>query len=225
MNYLQLCQTLRQECGASGDGPASVTSQTGESLRFVNWIRRAYLKIQTAHQGHRRWLHVTGTHALTADIAGYARSTIVASRFGEWDRRDWVVYPTADGVTSATDLVEISYADYERMYVFKSVASAKPIHFAIGPDEKVYLGPAPTAGITLRYRYWKGPQSLATNSEEPELPEANHWIIVYEAMKYYARREAAVEIMDSAVENFGLELDRLERQQLEQASWMEETLA
>jgi hypothetical protein len=225
MNYLELCQTVRQECGAEGNGPSSVSGQTGESLRFVNWVRRAWLKVQTSRNSWR-WLHATTTKVLSAGVAEYAQSGIVVSRFGRWDRTNWVVYPTASGVTASTPLSEISYDEYEQTYVHRSVANGTPIHFAIGPDEKVYLGPAPDAtGWTLRCRYYKGAQTLTNNTDEPECPADYHWIIVYEAMKYYARREAAAEIMEDAIRNYDQEEYRLERDQLERPQAHEETLA
>lgn len=224
MNYLQLCQTVRQECGASGNGPSSVTDQTGESLRFVNWVNRAWLKIQTSRNSWR-WMHATATLALTEDVAGYAKTALVASRFGRWDRCNWVVYPTADGVTASTALHEIPYDEYERKYIHRSVDSGLPVEFAIGPDDKVYLGPAPAAGYTLRFRYYKGAQTLSGNTDEPELPADYHWIIVYEAMKYYARREAATEIMEDARINYEQEEYRLERDQLDTVTAYDETLA
>jgi hypothetical protein len=129
-------------------------------------------------------------------------------------------------VTASTPLTEISYEDYEAMYIHRSVENGTPIHYAIGPDEKVYLGPAPdSTARTMRCRYYKGAQTLANNTDEPECPADYHWIIVYEAMKYYARREAAAEIMEDAIRNYDQEEYRLERDQLETVTAHEETLA
>lgn len=225
MNYLQLCQTLRQECGATGNGPASVADQTGESLRFVNWIQQAYRRIQTS-RATWRWMHTTSTLELTEDQASYAKTALVASRFGRWDPRNWVIYPTASGVTASTPIHQIPYDDFEQMYVHRSVDSGTPIHFAIGPDDKVWIGPAPDGtGWTLRFRYWKGVDTLSGNTDEPEMPADYHMIIVYEAMKYYARREAAQEVMDDAERMYSAEEFRLERDQLEQMETWQETLA
>lgn len=224
MNYLTLCQTVRQECGAAGNGPASVVDQTGESLRFVNWVRRAWLKIQTARNSWR-WMNATSTLALNDGVGSYDKSVLVASRFGRWDPTNWVVYPTASGVTASTPLYQLSYDEFERLYILQGVDSNVPLHYAFGPDDKVYIGPAPTAGYTLRFRYYKGAQTLSGNTDTPELPEDHHWIIVYEAMKYYARREAAAEIMEDANRNYEQEEYRLERDQLPTMTAYEETLA
>lgn len=225
MDYLTLCQTLRRECGDPGDGPASVVGQTGAALRFVNWANRAWLKIQTS-QPNWNWMRSTATKELTESVQGYVRSGIVASRFGRWDLKNWVVYPTASGITASTPLAFMEFDDFEQQFVFKAVEDGLPKVFTIGPDEKVYLGPAPDAtGYTIRTRYIKGAQTLSANADVPELPEDYHWIIVWEAMKYYARREAAGEIMSAAVEGYGLELDRLMRDQLDIGEWEGDTLA
>lgn len=223
MNYLQLCQTLRQECAAPGDGPSSVLSQSGESLRFVNWIQRAYLKIQTAQRW--KWMNATSTLALTESQSSYVKTDLVASRFGAWDPRQWVVYETASGLTDASRLIKLDYEDFEARYIFGANDDGRPRFYAIGPDDKVYLAPAPAAGYTLRFRYWKSADTLSGNTDEPEMPADYHWIIVYEAMKYYARREAAPEIMEDAIRNYDEEEARLMRDQLDPIEWTEETLA
>jgi len=225
MNYLQLCQTLRQEVGATGNGPASVVSQTGESLRFVNWIQRAYLKVQTS-QMNWRWMHATSTLALTLSQQNYAKTDLVASRFGRWDPRNWVVYETAEGVTDATKLVRLEYDDFEQRFIHKSVSDGRPKWYAIGPDDSIYIAPAPDAtGYTLRFRYWKSADTLSGNTDEPEIPADYHWIIVYEAMKYHARREAAPELMEDAIRNYDEEEARLMRDQLDPIEFSDETLA
>ena len=225
MNYLQLCQTLRQEAGAAESGPASVTSQTGESLRFVNWVARAWLKIQTSRNAWR-WMHATTTKALSESTANYAKTSFVASRFGRWDKTNWVVYATADGLTTCTPMVEIPYDEFERKYIHRSVSDGRPVEYAIGPDDSVWIGPAPdSTGYTVRFRYFKSAQTLSNNTDEPELPADYHWIIVYEALKYYARREAAPEIMADAIRNYEMEEYRLERDQLITMTAWDETLA
>ncbi len=42
MNFLSLCQRLRSEARIPGTGPSSVTGQTGELAKIVEWITTAY---------------------------------------------------------------------------------------------------------------------------------------------------------------------------------------
>ena len=46
MNYLAIVQELHELAGCSGPLPATVSGATGETLRLVNWVRRAWDMIQ-----------------------------------------------------------------------------------------------------------------------------------------------------------------------------------
>lgn len=48
MNYLELVNRARVECGVSGNALTAVTGQSGENARFTGWINSAYVDIQTA---------------------------------------------------------------------------------------------------------------------------------------------------------------------------------
>ena len=65
MNFLDLCQRLVQETGIADEGPATVTGQTGDMGRIVNWINDAWLKIQSI-RADWNWAWSTGTSTLTA---------------------------------------------------------------------------------------------------------------------------------------------------------------
>ena len=47
MNFLQLAQRLRREMNDTGEGPYSVTNQTGRNLAYVDAIRESWLDIQS----------------------------------------------------------------------------------------------------------------------------------------------------------------------------------
>ena len=49
LNFLQLCQKLRQEAGISGSGPLTTVNQTGELYRVVDWVQQSYNDIQEKH--------------------------------------------------------------------------------------------------------------------------------------------------------------------------------
>ena len=60
MNYLQLVNRARVECGVSGASNALTTVQnaTGESARMANWINSAWVDIQTAKEDWQ-WLRTS----------------------------------------------------------------------------------------------------------------------------------------------------------------------
>lgn len=48
MNYLQLVNRARVECGVSGNALATTQNQTGENARFTSWVSTAYVDVQSA---------------------------------------------------------------------------------------------------------------------------------------------------------------------------------
>ena len=65
MNFLDLCQRLVQETGIADGGPATVTGQTGDMARVVDWINDSWLKIQSM-RADWNWAWGTGTATLNA---------------------------------------------------------------------------------------------------------------------------------------------------------------
>lgn len=220
--YLQLAAKLRQECGASGSGPTAVTNQTGEYKRLVEWIAEAYTNIQNKHRGNWRWLVSEFSIATVADDDEYAYTdatdTVVSAtiaRFARWRKDNLRIYLTSAGVATETFLPFMPWQDFRNTYKLGSVSSGTPACWSIDPRNNIRLGPKPSAIYTVTGEYHKGPQTLAANSDEPEMPAAFHQLIVYEAMQYYAAFESAPEVWQRAKEAHRKMMRDLEVDQLE----------
>ena len=75
--------------------------------------------------------------------------------------------------------------------------------FCLHPNRGLALGPVPNADeYTVSGGYFKSPQALSANADIPECPEQFHEIIVWRAMLFYARYEAAPEIYQDAEINY-----------------------
>ena len=86
MNYLQLVNRARTECGVSGNNLTTTVGQTGENSRFTNWINTAYVDIQTARED---WDFLRGTFQFNtvAQQQNYSSTDAgIASDFGNWKR-------------------------------------------------------------------------------------------------------------------------------------------
>ena len=223
MTFLELCQELRRESGAAGTGPTAVTSQTGENLRLVNWVKESWRRIQRARDTWR-WMRADAAgYSLVAGTASYLRSAIVASRFGRWIRDSiFLVHPT----TSMKVYPEFMEWDKFRLNFLHGATpdNSQPQWFSIAPDESLYFHPPPDVAYVLRASYQKSAQELTANADEPEMPEDFHMAIVYGALMLYARYEAAQEILGEAKQSYTSEMQRLERTQLERMDAFTETL-
>jgi hypothetical protein len=85
VNYLQLVNRLRQNCGVSGSDLTTVVSQTGESLRLCNWINEAWMDIQSVFHGWQ-WMRSTVTFPTVSAQPTYTATQMGLTDFGSWAR-------------------------------------------------------------------------------------------------------------------------------------------
>jgi hypothetical protein len=216
MNFLQLAQTLRQEAGASGNGPAAVTGIVGESKRLVDWINRAWIEIQGMHDV---WDFMRepfsfnvpqGDGQVTPAQAGL-------SGFRYWHRETFRCQRTAIGIEDEQWLVEWEYQTFRNTYRFnlQRELQGRPMVFAIYPNGKdIMFGPLPDAEYTVVGEYQRLPTPLVNAEDEPDIPEHLQYAIVYKALEYYGFYESAAEVIQRAQKQFVAIKAQLEREML-----------
>lgn len=222
MNFLQLAQKLRQKCGGSGTGPATVVGQTGESKDFVDWINEAWLLIQ-AHESNWKWMRKPFSFTTTAGKNFYLPSATVGetgitdlAKYHDLD--SWRCYLTATGRTDEGFLVPWHYQLWRDAYDFGANATLqdRPSVFAIRDNDRaIMLGPIPNDVYTITGEYQSVPTELADDTDVPGLPDRFHMAIVYRAMMLYAKQEAAQEVYADGEEEFNKMLAALRIDQLE----------
>lgn len=218
--YLQLCQSLRQECGIDGTGPTSVTGQTKDLARVVDWVKNSWTQIQSRHEAWR-WMRSTFIVNTVANDDTYAygdctdsRLSATITRFKRWWERDddgygnMLCYLTATGVSDQQTLGYLPWSNFRYLYKRGSQTNNRPVHFTIDPQNNIVLGPKPDAVYTITGEYQMSAQTLTDNTDTPEMPADYHMLIVYTAMEKYAGYTSAPEIMSRAT----LEGNRLMRQ-------------
>ncbi|HYN54401.1 MAG TPA: hypothetical protein VES38_06825 [Methylotenera sp.] len=214
MTFLQICQRLRQEAGISGIGPSTVVSQTGEMRRIVDWVNTAYEDIQLA-RSNWNWMRGDFSFNTTANDYDYtAAEAGIASRFSQWDVDTIKSFRTSVGVSNEFELGELFYSHYRSIYLTGSQSADTPVCFSIGPDRKLLLGPKPNGIFTVSGQYWKSPQVLAANADEPEMPAEYHMLIVWMALEQYGLYESAGECVMRGQKNSKRYMNRLEINQL-----------
>jgi hypothetical protein len=214
MNYLQLSQRLRQECGVAGTGPISVTGQTGEARRLVDYVNTAWLEIQGLHD---QWNFMRSTFSFqtSANVGEYTPATIGLTDRRYWDTDTFRAYLTSVGTDDEQWLVEWDYQIFRDTYRFGAQTPGRPMVFAIRPqDSAIMLGSIPDAVYTVTGEYQRTPTAMATNDAIPDIPEHLHMVIVYKAMEYYALFESAGEVLTQARTGYGRLISQLEREQL-----------
>ena len=204
MNFLQLVRRTMSECGASGGALPTVIGQTGEAARFVGWVVSAWDAIQLAHPNWN-WMRDDFSFTTATGVATYTPALSgIATRFGSWD-----------GHSIQCDGSDMSWFDYPTFRTASRLSTTQSRPFiAATKSIDLSLSPTPSGAFTISGEYFKSPQTLALDADVPEMPDRFHLAIVYQAMKYYARYEAAGEVMVAAEKDYKSILRKLEIDQL-----------
>jgi len=202
MNFLEGVQRFRQECGASGSGPASVVGQKGEMLRFVSWYQTACEEIESKYFDWQ-FLWASGPLSLVADQSVYLPAVLPS---------DLNIFDT-DSFRLDGALLDKAIA-YETLSGDLATQSSKPVSVITRPDGGLIIDPAPDQSYTLTFDYFRVPKALVNNNDAPNIPERYHRVILGRAMMLYANFESAPEIKAQGEEMYAVALRQLESSQL-----------
>lgn len=185
--YLSLVQDLARQSGtlAGGVTIATVTGQSARPEKLVAWIQKAWEDIQNQRQWN--WMKAEFDGAITAGTKRYTGASFGLTRLRKWaietpHHHPFTIYKTATGQSDETELYEIPYDTWRLRYDRRTHDAMRPIEYAISPANEFCIGPTPDDAYTLRGEYWKTPQTLVGNTDEPEAPSHLHQVIVHRAM-------------------------------------------
>lgn len=205
MNYLAIVQELHELAGCSGPQPSTVSGVTGETLRLVNWVRRAWDMIQ-ARSPAWNWLQAEFSFSTAPGLREYTPTAAgLSTRFRNWHKGSLRCYLAATGVADEQFLVDWDYDVLRDTYLYgsQSTNQSRPVVFAVRPEDRaLVLADIPDAVYTVRGRYQKGPQTLTVDADVPECPEEFHRAITYRALMMYGAYEAAAEVAQEGVTNY-----------------------
>lgn len=208
--FLELVQALHVDVGAAGVAPTSVTSQTGEAARLVNWIKRADQKIQSKWinwKFRRKQFSTAGSNTTTASVATLSKP----ADHHTWDVETFqITYP---GETQANKLPWVEYEDVKDEVL--DTTTGPPSRVIIMPNNDLRFEPVPDGVYTIEADYYKTITALAANSDTSDIPAEYHdTAILGRAMMFYANYENAPEIKKQGEELYGEALAELENHQL-----------
>lgn len=201
MNYLQLVNRARQECGVSGTDLTTLqTGLTLEGKRFATWIADAWNDLQT-EKPDWQWMRKPFTFSTTASTVHYARADIVPD-CADWKIDSFRAYTDSVGHDDEQILPPMSWEVWRNVYEFGTMRdmTGRPVAFAVEPDKSISLGPTPDTVYDVNGEYWRLPTDLSADADDPaatgnDFPERFHMLLVYDAMIRYAEYEAAAEVL------------------------------
>lgn len=215
MNFVQLVERLRMECGVSG--PTITTVQGAlprEIARLKSWIVTAWEDIQREHIDWQ-FLRTQGN----ATIPQYGSALTIAEHTAGTVAR-WLpeTFRISESGGTFADSTPLACAEYETWRVSEGLVTTpygKPSTIAIRQKDKaLFVAPAADVAYTLYFDYYRAPVSLSADADEPAAPARYHMAVVYRAMTMYGRYEAAPEILLDGREKYRSMLAELEIDQL-----------
>jgi len=217
MTYLELCKRLRQEAGLSGTGPTTAISQTGEMLRVVEWIDAAYESIQSYHATWR-FLRSDFSFSTIDGTQAYSPADVSITDLATWIEEDIRVY---------SSVADESYLQYELWRTFRAVylygayrsQEARPTTVSIKPDNSIIFYPTPDAVYTIDGEYFKTPDAMALDADEPNFPARFHMAVVWRALMLYGAYAAADEKYAHGEKEYNRIFSELQRDQIDQISY------
>lgn len=209
--FLQLCSRLRQEAGISGSGPSSVTGQTGEMKRVVDWVSAAYEAIQSAH-ANWEFLRNDFTFPTIANTVAYLPSSVSLPEHADWIETGMTIYETSVADEQRIDFVP--WDEFRANYQFGTVLTGRPTIASVKPDRSIALYPTPDDAYTVRGEYYKRAQTMTANGDEPLFPARFHLAIVWRALMLYGAQESAAELYAHGKTEYDKVMRSLEANQL-----------
>ena len=220
MNFLELTQQLRQECGVAGTGPTTVVAQVGQAKKLVDWINQAWLEIQGMQDAwdFMREPFSFNTVANTPDYTPDGAAGVGAglADFRYWYKDTLRCYRADIGIADEQWLVEWEYQVFRNTYRFNVQVAGRPVVFAVKPNGKALMfGQIPGDTYTVVGEYQRRPTRLVADTDEPDISEHLQWAIIWKAMEYYGLFESAGEVVTRARQQFKAVIAQMEREQLE----------
>lgn len=212
MNWLEIAQRIRQECGIPGSGPTALTYQTGELKRIVDWMASAYNDIQAAHNTWK-FLRKEFSFTCVAGTADYGAAQHSVSDLNEWDLDTFRCY-----LTEADEQV-IDFYHWEGFRDTWKIGTARtragrPIAFSVKPNNSITFDCVPDNTYTIAGEYYRLPVAVGDTTDSPVFPEQYHMAIVYRALMMYAAYSAEPDKYLFGQDEFGKLLRRMESTQL-----------
>lgn len=203
MNFLELCQDMAREATITGT-IASVVNQTGEALRVVNWVAKAYVKIQN-HHSDWKFLRNDVLFPTVATFNNYAAAASVAANggpeFGEWlFASGWRSYSNAIGVADEQPVRYCAYDVFRRRYGYSTTRldKGRPQVVTEKPDRSLLFWPIPDAVYQVVGEQYRAPHNLTLNTDAPIFAARFHQVIVQRALMLYAEYEGDATVFGAA---------------------------
>lgn len=208
MNFLELCQTVRQEVGISGTGPSTVLGQEGQLKAIVDFVVQSEYQINGLWKD---WDFLWSQYSTTLATGVAEPALPKPADFGTWDLRSFYLDYTTDNWHR---LQVIDYVDWRDTLRQGVQDNSTPSYVVVRPTGDLLVHPLPDQAHTITADYWRVGTKLEANLDVPAIPVQYHRAVIARAKTMWAEREEAPEILLAASAEYQDVLDKLESQSL-----------
>jgi len=216
MNFLELVNRTRVECGVSGATLTSLSGLTGEAARIKDWVNEAWMDIQRTKED---WFFMRQPLQFNtvAQQRFYTAADAGLTSFANWKRDSFRASTVGSNYGDEQLLNYMDFLVYRNLYWYANMRNTyqRPVVVTIDPQKKLGFGAAPDQAYVIVGEYYTQPELMVDDTDTPGLlPNWFHMMIVYRAMVYYAGYEAAPEVFQRGQSEFNRLMDRLNIDQL-----------
>ena len=211
MNYLQLVNRTRVECGVSGPALTTAQNLTGESARIANCVTSAWVDIQTSKED---WLFMreSVTFNCVAQQQFYtATDAGIGTTFAAWKRDSFRCSSVGQSYADEQLMNFMEYTTFRNLYMYGNMRTTyqRPVVITIDPDKRLGLGSIPDQAYVIDSEYYVLPIELSADTDTPALPSNFHMLIVFRAMYFYGGYESASEVYERGEYEFTRLMQRM----------------
>lgn len=220
MNFLQLVNRTRVECGVSGASTPlpTVVGLTGESARIASWVNTAWEDIQTAKEDWQWMREPVEFNTVSQQQIYTPTQTGVGATFGNWKRDSFRTSSVGQQYRDEQLMNYMEWTTFRNLYIYANMryTFTRPVVVSIDPDKNLAFGAIPDQPYVITGEYYTMPVQFVANTDAPSyaFPERFHMMIVYRAMMFYAGYEAAPEVYARGELEFKRLMNRLTIDQL-----------
>ena len=232
-----MCQDTLRWSGTGNRGALTkVTTSNPFHSKVVDFVRESFVEIQQ-DQKDWRFMRQSFSFKTVADKDAYGWNELVGdggnrviTRFDHWIGKGvWFVddpnrsaygyvpniFDSGKSGYHLGELCPITYEQWREQYFWLTRVAQRPYNYAIGPDEKILLGPKPNGEYLIRGEYKPAAHELQEDKEEPQmLPSQYHRIIVWRAVLMINDYDAEASGRAFAEVQYGKLMDQLISTQL-----------
>ena len=218
MNYLALCQRVRQEVGYSGSD-STVVAATGDWKRICDWTAQAWVEIQESQDAWEwMWVKKSFNTVTNQGEYPYASAPLSLTDFARWRDKSFRIYKSSIGDEHLLD--QRGYVDFRNTFLIGTSVStyAYPHAITVSPSDSLILALPPDGVYTVTGEYYTTPSELSADADIPEMPSRYHMLIVYRAMQSCGLYESATELVQHAAARYVEMMANLMHDELEELS-------